>query len=82
MKDKYKIQIGDTLFEYNEGYRKIFEWEVLEIWLEDYICGNKTILKCSNGTCTHEFFAADVLYMYRNREEAEKALKECENNGC
>lgn len=78
MKDKYKIQIGDTLFEYNKGYRKIFEWKVLDIWVEDYISGGKTIVKCSNSTWTQEFFASDVLHMYRNREEAEKAKKEAE----
>lgn len=75
MKDKYKIQIGDVLFEYSKSYHKIFEWKVLDIWLEDYIGGNKTIVKCSNGTCTKEFFASDILVMCRSREEAEKKLR-------
>lgn len=75
MKDKYKIQIGDVLFEYSKSYHKIFEWKVLDIWLEDYISGNKTIVKCSNGTWTKEFFVADILAMSRTREEAEKALR-------
>lgn len=76
MKDKYKIQIGDTLYEYSKSYNKVFEWEVLDIWLEDYIGGNKTIVKCSNGTWTKEFFVSDILAMYRSKETAEAALKE------
>lgn len=75
MKDKYKIQIGDVLFEYSKSYHKIFEWKVLDIWLEDYIGGNKTIVKCSNGTQTKEFFVSDILAMCRSREEAEAKLR-------
>lgn len=75
MKEKHKIQIGDTLYENNKSYRKMFEWKVLEIWLEDYISGNKTIVKCSNGSWTKEFFVSDILAMYRSKEEAEKALR-------
>ncbi|MCR4720069.1 MAG: hypothetical protein K5768_10620 [Firmicutes bacterium] len=78
MKEKYKIQIGDILYENSKSYNKIFEWEVLDIWLEDHISGNKTIVKCSNGTWTKEFFVADILAMYRNKEEAEKVLEELE----
>ena len=80
MKEKYKIQIGDVLFEYSKSYNKIFEWKVLDIWLEDYIGGNKTIVKCSNGTWTKEFFVADILAMYRSRELAEQKLEEIESN--
>ena len=82
MKDKYKIQIGDVLFEYSKSYHRIFEWEVLDIWLEDYIGGNKTIVKCSNGTRTKEFFVSDILAMCRSREEAEAKLKEQKDDEC
>lgn len=75
-KEKYKIQIGDTLYQASKSYKKVFEWKVLDIWLEDYISGNKTIVKCSNGTWTEEFFVADILAMSRCREEAEAKLKE------
>ena len=75
MKDKYKIQIGDVLYEYSKIHNKIFEWKVLDIWLEDYIGGNKTIVKCSNGNWSKEFFVADILAMYRSKEVAEQALK-------
>lgn len=70
-KDKYKLQIGDVIYENSKSYNKIFEWTVVAIWLEDYLGGNKTIIKCSNGTWTKEFFASDILAMFRTREEAE-----------
>ena len=76
MKDNYKIQIGDVLYENSRSYNKIFEWKILDIWFEDYISGNKTIVKCSNGSWTQEFFASDIVAMYRTREEAEQKLKE------
>ena len=76
--DEHKIQIGDVLYEDSYSYGKVFEWEVLDIWLENYMSGNKTIVKCSNGTWTKEFFAVDVLQFHKTKEEAERALKECE----
>lgn len=77
MKDycKYTIKIGDVLYENSKSYHKMFEWKVLDIWLEDYISGNKTIVKCSNGSWTKNFFVSDILAMYRRKEDAEKALK-------
>ena len=75
MKDKYKIQIGDVLYEYSKIHNKIFEWKILDIWFEDYIGGIKTIVKCSKGCWTQELFVADIFAMYRTREEAEQALK-------
>lgn len=75
VKEKYKIQIGDTLYQASKSYKKVFEWKLLDIWLEDYISGNKTIVKCSNGSWTNEFFASDIIAMSRDREEAEAKLK-------
>lgn len=79
-KDKHKIQIGDVLYEYSYTYGKVHHWKVLDIWLENYISGNKTIVKCSNGTWTKEFFVADVLQFHKTKEEAEQALKERESD--
>lgn len=76
--DEHKIQIGDVLYEYSYTYGKVHEWKVLDIWLENYISGNKTIVKCSNGTWIKEFFVSDVLQFHKNKEEAEQALKERE----
>lgn len=75
LKDKYKVQVGDKLYEASKSYNKVFEWEVLAIWMEAYIGGYKTIVKCSNGTWTQEFFGSDVAYFYGTREEAENELK-------
>ena len=74
MKDAHKIQIGDVLFENSKSYKKIFEWKVIDIWLEEYISGIKTIVRCSNGVWTDMFFVSDILAMYKTREEAEKAF--------
>lgn len=75
-KDKYKIQVGDVLYEASKSYNEVFEWKVLEIWLEEYVCNAKTIFKCTNGSRIKEFFAGDVLYFYSDKEEAQKALEE------
>lgn len=78
-KDEHKIQIGDVLYEYSYTYGKVHEWKVLDIWLENYISGNKTIVKCSNGSWTKEFFVVDVLQFHKTKEEAEEKLKELKN---
>ena len=74
-KDKGKIQIGDKLYEANKSYNKVFEWEVLEIWFEEYWDHYKPIAKCSNGTWTREFFWNDLLEFYDTYAIAEKALR-------
>lgn len=75
-KDQYKVQVGDRLYQASKSYNKVFTWMVLEIWLEDYITGVKTIVRCTNGAWTKEFFVSDVKEWFDTREEAEKALKE------
>lgn len=82
-KDKYKVQVGDTLYQASKSYNKVFAWKVLEIWLEWYLVGLKTIVLCTNGTWTKEFFVSDVKEWFDSQEEAEKALKEMteEHNG-
>lgn len=73
-KEKYKVQVGDTLYQASKSYNRVFAWKVLEIWLESYISGNKTIVRCTNGTWTKEFFISDVKEWFDTCEEAEKAL--------
>ena len=75
MKDNHIIRIGDTVYQDSKSYHKVFEWKILDIWFEDYISGVKTIVKCSNGSWTEEFFASDIAYMHRSREDAERALR-------
>lgn len=75
MKDKHKIQIGDVLYQPSKSYNKVFEWKVIEIWIESYLSGPKTIVKCSNGSWTEEFFLSDVVGFLPSRECAERALR-------
>lgn len=77
-KDKFKIQIGDVLYKADESYNRVFKIEIVDIWLEGYISGNKTIIKGKSEFGTKEYFVGDVLYFYNTKEEAEKALKRCE----
>lgn len=74
-KDEHKIQIGDTLYQCSTTYEKVFEWVVLDIWLENYASGNKTIVKCSNGSWTKEFFVVDVLHFYNTEKKAKEQLE-------
>lgn len=74
MNDKHKIQIGDVLYQPSKSYNKVFAWTVVEIWVENYLTGPKTIVKCSNGIWTEEFFLSDVVRFSRSREFAERHL--------
>lgn len=75
-KDKYKIQVGDKIYQYSKSYGKIFEWEVIEIYLEAYLASYKTRVRCFNGSYGQTFFASDVLNFFDTKEEAEQALKD------
>lgn len=75
-KDKYKVQVGDELYQASKSYKKVFAWKVLAIWIEEYVGGTKTILRCSNGTWVKEFFSSDIREWFDMREEAEAALAE------
>ena len=78
-KDKYKVQVGDVLYQASKSYKKGFAWKVIAIWLEDYISGRKTVLSCSNGTWAEEFFASDVRGWFDDREAAVAVLEEMLN---
>lgn len=80
-KDKFKIQIGDVLYKADKSYNRVFKIEIVDIWLEDYIGGNKTIIKGKSEFGTKEYFVGDVLYFYNTEEEAAAALKEVKQNG-
>lgn len=77
-KHKYEIAIGDEVFEASKTYNKVIGWKIIDIKLERYISGYKTIVRLENiynfvGTTTK--FLSDVIYMYETKEDAEKALK-------
>lgn len=75
-KDKYKWQIGDIVYEASKSYGKVFEHEIVDIWIEDYLSGPKTIVRVNTGEWTKEKFMSDIVHYYNTREEAEAALAE------
>lgn len=82
-KDKYKWQIGDILYQASKSYKKVFEWKIVDIWIEGYLSGPKTIVKVEtrsvgDGTLrvTDIRFLADILEYHDTREEAVAALAE------
>lgn len=80
-KEKYKIQAGDKLYEASKTYNKAIGWEVLEIWLEGYLSGYKTVIKCLDRGLTKNFYASDMHRFYDTKEEALRALKGGAGNG-
>lgn len=78
--DEHTIRIGNVLYQANKSYGKVFAWEIIDIYLENYLGGNKTMVRCSNGTWTNSFFAVDVLEWHKTRESAEKELAEIMNS--
>lgn len=80
--DNYKIKVGDTLYQPDVGYWKVFRIVIEEMWFERYLSGWKTITRGrmyaddNEDSCwgTKEFFFADITAMYRTREEAESWL--------
>lgn len=75
-KDNYKIQVGDKLYQNSKAYGRIFEWEVIEIYLEAYLSGYKTRVKCFNGSYAQTFFASDIVDFFDTKEETEQAIIE------
>ena len=43
-KDKYKIQIGDVMFEASKMYHKVIQHVIRDIYFEQYISGYKTVV--------------------------------------
>ena len=74
---KYKLQIGDVLYEPSKGRKKVIEWKIVNIFVEDYMCGSKTILVVENEVLgkVHKFLS-DVRTWMDSAREAEMFLKE------
>ena len=74
-KNKFKIQIGDVLYEASETYHRVIEWKIKDIFVEHYIGGNKTIFTVESPVFGRsEKFLGTVAYWHDTYEEAEKAL--------
>lgn len=76
MKDKYKIQIGDILYEDSKMYGKIIKHEIIDIFFEAYLSGWKTIVVTKSFLGRKENFITDVLHWYSDEECKEKLIKE------
>lgn len=74
-KNKFKIQIGDVLYEASKTYNRVIKWEIKDIFVEHYIGGDKTIFIVESPVYGKgERFLGTVAYWHDTYEEAEKAL--------
>ena len=77
--NKYQIRSGDVLYEASFTYRKVIEWRIVDIFVEEYLSETKTVFRVlENGSGLNGRsikFLGDVLSWYNTREEAEEELK-------
>lgn len=74
-KNKYKIQIGDVLYEASKMYGKVIEWRINDIFVEHYMGGDKTILTVESPVYGRsEKFLSDVTHWHDTDEEAKAAF--------
>lgn len=79
-KDKFKYQIGDELYEVKADPQNYTTkgWKIVDIWVEQYVSGPKTIFKCESieklgdtgMKIAKEFDLSDILAMFESREAA------------
>lgn len=75
-KEKFKIQVGDVLYEASIMYGKVIEHKVVNVFLEDYVSGWKTMVVTESYLGRNTKFCTDVTNWFDTVEEAEKSLKE------
>lgn len=73
-KDKYKIQIGDAMFEASKMYNKVIQHTILDIYFEKYVTGYKTVVVTESYLGKQTKYASDVCNWYDSLKEAEEAL--------
>lgn len=77
-KDASKIQIGDTLYEANTTYSRVFKYKVRNIWIERYsgiwITGFY-LSSYDTDVPSQKVFTAQVCEMFNTRKRAENALQ-------
>ena len=76
-KDKYKIQIGDVMFEASKMYHKVIQHVIKDIYFEQYVSGYKTVVVTESYLGTQSKYASDVCSWHDCAKEAEKALEKC-----
>ena len=72
--NKNKIRIGDVLYEPSVSYNRVIEHKIVDMYIENYISGWKTIVVTESYLGKQNNFATDVLYWCSTEEDAEKAL--------
>ena len=75
-KEKFKIQVGDVLYEPSIMYGKVIEHKVVNVFLEDYVSGWKTMIVTESYLGIQHKYASDVVNWFDSAKEAEKALEE------
>ena len=76
-KDKYKIRIGDVMFEASKMYHKVIQHVIRDIYFEQYVSGYKTVVVTESYLGTQSKYASDVCSWYDCAKKAEKALEKC-----
>ena len=74
-KDKYMYQIGDVLYEPSKMYKRVIEWAIIDIFVEEYVGGYKTLFRVESevfGRATK--FLTDIIHWYDTYDEAVKEL--------
>lgn len=75
-KDRFKYQIGDVVYEPLEFERKIIEWKIIDIYVEDLIVSSKTIFVIeSNDGKKKEVTTWGIHCYYDDYEMAMRCLK-------
>ena len=72
--DRYKISIGDTMYEASKSYSRVIEHKIIDIYFEQYISGYKTIVVTDSYLGRNSRFVSDIFNWYSTAEEAEEAL--------
>ena len=76
-KDKYKIQIGDLMFEASKMYHRVIQHEIKDIYFEQYVSGYKTVVVTESYLGMQQKYASDICAWYGSAKEAENALNKC-----
>lgn len=75
IENKHEIHIGDTYYQANTSYNKVFAIEVIDIYVEKYLGGPKTIIEGKHDGWVEEYFLADILECFETEGEAKRALE-------
>ena len=74
-KDKHKYQIGDVLYEPSKMYKRVITWQIVDILVEEYVSGYKTIFVVESDTLGKATkYLTDVIHWCETSEEAAEEL--------